>query len=241
MPLLRPRHVEPRRSAAARQPGRAGLCAAEGASCTTFSWAARRPFLRGRDRPARWASAARRCARRCSGCATKASWRSSRKSGWYVKPIDFGKLDQLYDLRVVLELASVAQAVRAREDPPALEALKAVWLVPAAERLTDGARSRRARRAVPRHPGARRRQRRDGQGAPGRDRAHPHRAPAGLHARRPHRRHLPGARARSCAPCIQRKLDAGADAAEEPHRAEQDRGAQDQAGTMHEARQRAGG
>jgi DNA-binding GntR family transcriptional regulator len=63
------------------------------------------------------------------------------KSGWYVRPIDFARLDQLYDLRIVLELASVDRLVARRdEDPPthdALEALKAVWLVPAAERLDD--------------------------------------------------------------------------------------------------------
>src|SRR6478609_4639193 len=31
------------------------------------------------------------------------------KLGWYVLPIDFGRLEQLYDLRVVLEIASVAR------------------------------------------------------------------------------------------------------------------------------------
>jgi DNA-binding GntR family transcriptional regulator len=59
------------------------------------------------------------------------------KSGWFVKPIDFGKLDQLYDLRVVLELASVARLAARNEDPPELESLKAAWLVPASERLSD--------------------------------------------------------------------------------------------------------
>lgn len=59
------------------------------------------------------------------------------KSGWYVRPIDFQRLDQLYDLRIVLELASVDRLVARREDPPGLDDLKAVWLVPAAERLTD--------------------------------------------------------------------------------------------------------
>lgn len=59
------------------------------------------------------------------------------KSGWYVKPIDFDRLDQLYDLRVLLELASVARLCARRSDPPELEALKAAWLVGAAERLTD--------------------------------------------------------------------------------------------------------
>lgn len=59
------------------------------------------------------------------------------KSGWYVRPIDFQRLDQLYDLRIVLELASVDRLVARRDDPPALETLKATWLVPAAERLAD--------------------------------------------------------------------------------------------------------
>lgn len=62
------------------------------------------------------------------------------KSGWYVLPIDFQRLDQLYDLRIVLELASIERLVARPEEAPAhaaLEGLKAVWLVPAAERLTD--------------------------------------------------------------------------------------------------------
>ena len=59
------------------------------------------------------------------------------KTGWFVRPIDFDRLEQLYDLRVVVELASVAKLAARREDPPALEALKALWLVPAAERLSD--------------------------------------------------------------------------------------------------------
>lgn len=60
------------------------------------------------------------------------------KSGWYVKPIDFGKLEQLYDLRVLLELASVQRLCAHTGTPPeALDTLKAVWLVPAAERLSD--------------------------------------------------------------------------------------------------------
>ncbi|MCW5664921.1 MAG: GntR family transcriptional regulator [Piscinibacter sp.] len=59
------------------------------------------------------------------------------KSGWHVRPIDFDRLDQLYDLRVLLELASVARLCARSSDPPELEALKAAWLVPAGERLAD--------------------------------------------------------------------------------------------------------
>ena len=61
------------------------------------------------------------------------------KSGWSVRPIDFGRLEQLYDLRIILELAAVARLCAHTGTPPAeLESLKSIWLVPAAERLTDG-------------------------------------------------------------------------------------------------------
>ena len=59
------------------------------------------------------------------------------KTGWFVRPIDFGRLEQLYDLRVILELASVARLCASSDSPPELEALKALWLGPAAERLAD--------------------------------------------------------------------------------------------------------
>lgn len=61
------------------------------------------------------------------------------KSGWFVRPIDFVRLDQLYDLRVVLELASVARLCAQPQTASGLEDLKSNWLVPAAERLTNGA------------------------------------------------------------------------------------------------------
>ncbi|MEN9313676.1 MAG: hypothetical protein RIS35_69 [Pseudomonadota bacterium] len=60
------------------------------------------------------------------------------KTGWFVRPIDFERIEQLYDLRIVLELASLAKLGLRTDDSPELEALKAVWLVPAHERLTDG-------------------------------------------------------------------------------------------------------
>jgi DNA-binding GntR family transcriptional regulator len=60
------------------------------------------------------------------------------KSGWFVRPIDFGKLEQLYDLRVILESACVARLCAHAEAAPALDELKAAWLVPVADRLADG-------------------------------------------------------------------------------------------------------
>lgn len=61
------------------------------------------------------------------------------KSGWFVRPIDFEGLDQLYDLRVIVESASVARLCSLAHAPPELEQLKTIWLVPATERLQDGA------------------------------------------------------------------------------------------------------
>jgi DNA-binding GntR family transcriptional regulator len=60
------------------------------------------------------------------------------KTGWSVRPIDFERIEQLYDLRIVLETASLARLGQMDEQPPALQALKDTWLVPAAERLADG-------------------------------------------------------------------------------------------------------
>ncbi len=59
------------------------------------------------------------------------------KAGWFVRAIDFDRLEQLYDLRVLLELASVARLCVRSEPVPELEALKTIWLVPVAERLAD--------------------------------------------------------------------------------------------------------
>ncbi len=60
------------------------------------------------------------------------------KAGWFVKPIDFDRLDQLYDLRIVLETASLDRLAHRADEPGELQALKAVWLVPDDQRLTDG-------------------------------------------------------------------------------------------------------
>ena len=62
------------------------------------------------------------------------------KSGWCVQPIDFGRLEELYDLRVIVEHAAVLRlCARSPESGPSteLDALKRAWLVPPAERLAD--------------------------------------------------------------------------------------------------------
>jgi len=60
------------------------------------------------------------------------------RSGWFVRPIDFGRLEELYDLRVLIEMSSITRLCVRSDDMPLLDELKALWLVPAAERLADG-------------------------------------------------------------------------------------------------------
>ena len=60
--------------------------------------------------------------------------------GWSVRPFDFEQFEDFYDLRLILELAAVARLCDMQERA-GLDALKAIWLVPAAERLADARRS----------------------------------------------------------------------------------------------------
>jgi DNA-binding GntR family transcriptional regulator len=60
------------------------------------------------------------------------------KNGWSVQAINFKQLEQLYDLRVVLEVACVARLCAQAEVAPELDAMKAIWLVPSTERSSDG-------------------------------------------------------------------------------------------------------
>jgi DNA-binding GntR family transcriptional regulator len=59
--------------------------------------------------------------------------------GWSVRPFDFVQFENLYDLRSILELASV-QRLCDRVDRPNLDEQKSVWLVPVAERIGDPVR-----------------------------------------------------------------------------------------------------
>lgn len=60
------------------------------------------------------------------------------RSGWSVSPFDFKKLEELYDLRIVLECTAIDRLCTA-EPMPDLGMLKAVWLVPEKERRSDTA------------------------------------------------------------------------------------------------------
>ena len=61
------------------------------------------------------------------------------RSGWRVLPFDFEQFEQLYDLRMVLETTAVHRlcADGQRVDRALLDALVAIWLVPAAQRSAD--------------------------------------------------------------------------------------------------------
>lgn len=59
------------------------------------------------------------------------------KSGWSVKPLDFERFEDLYDLRIILELAALARLCSGESDDEALERLKGVWLAPKKARASD--------------------------------------------------------------------------------------------------------
>lgn len=61
----------------------------------------------------------------------------SFRSGWQVNPLDFQQFEQLYDVRIVLEMAAVKRLC-AMEPAPDLSALEHIWLVAAEDRLEHG-------------------------------------------------------------------------------------------------------
>jgi len=58
------------------------------------------------------------------------------RNGWNVRNFDFDRFEQLYDLRVILEVAAVEQICKS-DQTDALEALQSRWLVPAVQRVAD--------------------------------------------------------------------------------------------------------
>ncbi|HEY9106758.1 MAG TPA: GntR family transcriptional regulator [Roseateles sp.] len=58
--------------------------------------------------------------------------------GWQVAPLDFDVMDELYDLRTLIE-CEAARHMAEHEQRPELSQLADLWLVPAPERLTDAA------------------------------------------------------------------------------------------------------
>jgi len=60
------------------------------------------------------------------------------RRGWKVRELDFAQFDDLYELRTVLEIHALERICQMSDQPEALLALKAIWLVPKAEREKDG-------------------------------------------------------------------------------------------------------
>lgn len=60
------------------------------------------------------------------------------KLGWFVQPIDFDKLDELCDLRIVLDLASVARRCEPGASTNVLNGLARICLVPQRDWLSLG-------------------------------------------------------------------------------------------------------
>ena len=60
----------------------------------------------------------------------------SARNGWNVQPFDFESFENLYDVRIILELAAVRKLCE-MEEKPALDALKEIWLPSANHRERD--------------------------------------------------------------------------------------------------------
>lgn len=58
------------------------------------------------------------------------------KMGWFVSPIDFEVMDELYDLRILIESHAVERLVKT-PDLPAMQALQAIWLVKPVQRKRE--------------------------------------------------------------------------------------------------------
>lgn len=61
----------------------------------------------------------------------------SFRSGWQVEPFDFEQFEQLYEVRIVLEMEAVKRLCE-MSPAPDLTHLKDIWLVPEHEKLSNG-------------------------------------------------------------------------------------------------------
>lgn len=62
------------------------------------------------------------------------------RSGWQVRPFDFAHFEELYEVRIVLELEAVKRLCErpTGELPQALEQLRSTWMVQPEQRIADG-------------------------------------------------------------------------------------------------------
>jgi DNA-binding GntR family transcriptional regulator len=58
------------------------------------------------------------------------------RSGWSIRPFDFARYDELYDLRVILETAAIERLCQSDRDPD-LGALRETWFATGAARKTN--------------------------------------------------------------------------------------------------------
>jgi DNA-binding GntR family transcriptional regulator len=58
------------------------------------------------------------------------------RCGWQVRPLDFGALDDLYDVRVILESAAIRKLCEMTPQPT-LDALRGPWLAPRSQWHSD--------------------------------------------------------------------------------------------------------
>jgi len=59
------------------------------------------------------------------------------KVGWLLAPLSFGKFDELYDFRVLIECFAVRELCAAGQERSGLQKLARIWQVPVRERLQD--------------------------------------------------------------------------------------------------------
>lgn len=59
------------------------------------------------------------------------------RRGWSVKPIDFARMDELYEVRIILECAALTKLCTAADLRPLLEPLSVIWLVEGESRETE--------------------------------------------------------------------------------------------------------
>ena len=56
------------------------------------------------------------------------------KIGWQIAPLDFDKLDELYDFRILIESNAVKALCNSNRDNPIFKELQKIWLVPKSKR-----------------------------------------------------------------------------------------------------------
>jgi DNA-binding GntR family transcriptional regulator len=62
------------------------------------------------------------------------------RNGWTIRPFDFRSLENLYDVRVILELAALRQLCDCDDVEKRLEPLQLIWMAPPQERPREGRR-----------------------------------------------------------------------------------------------------